>query len=91
MHTRKLTVPVLVLTAALASACSSPEAPPLRAATDTAAPATWILFQQDAGSRQEVALVRADGTDLHAPLHDLGTGHQTNPDWSPDGTRSCSR
>ncbi len=87
MHTRKLAVPVLVLTAALASACSSPEAPPLRAATDTAAPATWILFQQDAGSRQEVALVRADGTDLHAPLHDLGSGHQTNPDWSPDGTR----
>ena len=87
MPTRKLTVPVLVLTAALASACSAPTAPPGRAAAGTAAPAPWILFQQDAGTRQEVALVRADGTDLHAPLHDLGTGHQSNPDWSPDGTR----
>ena len=34
-----------------------------------------------------MGLIRADGTDRIAPLHDLGTGHQTNPDWSPDGTQ----
>ncbi len=87
MPIRKLVVPAVVLTAALAAACSSGAAPAQPAGADRPAPSPWILFQQSAGTREEVALVRADGTDLHAPLHDLGTGHQTNPDWSPDGTR----
>jgi len=81
MRTRKLTVPALLATVVLVSACSAGHAPL------EAAPAPWILFQQDDGARQEVAVVRADGTGRTAPLHDLGEGHQTNPDWSPDGTR----
>ena len=84
MTISRLTVPALVLTAGRASACTGAGTPPAHVTVD---PAPWVLFQQDAGARQEVALVRADGSDLHAPLHDLGTSHQTNPDWSPDGTR----
>ena len=42
---------------------------------------------QVAEERFEVALIRTDGTDRTAPLHDLAGGHQTNPDWSPDGKR----
>jgi len=87
MSTRSLTAAALVVTAILASSCSSETTPPERAATAPVDAAPWLLFQQDAGSRYEVALVRADGTDRVAPLHDLGTGHQTNPDWSPDGSR----
>jgi len=75
----------LVVTAVLASSCSSEPTPLARATTVPVDAAPWILFQQDAGSRYEVALVRADGTDRTAPLHDLGTHHQSNPDWSPDG------
>jgi Tol biopolymer transport system component len=85
MSTRSLTAAALVVTAILASTCSSEPTPPELAATVPVDAAPWILFQQDAGSRYEVALVRADGTDRVAPLHDLGTGNQTNPDWSPDG------
>ena len=77
------------VTAVLVSACSGAGQAPARrsAATSVSAsdPAPWVLFQQDAGDRQEVALIRADGSDRNAPLHDLAGGHQSNPDWSPDG------
>ena len=93
MHTSKFRGRALVVGAALvvtttfASACSGESQKPDHGAAEIPEPAPWILYQQDAGGRVEVALVRADGTDRTAPLHDLGTGHQTNPDWSPDGTR----
>src|SRR6188472_977392 len=87
MPIRSLIAAALVVTAVLASSCSSEPTQLARAATVPVDAAPWILFQQDAGSRYEVALVRADGTDRVAPLHDLGTGHQTNPDWSPAGSR----
>ena len=76
----------LVMTTTLVSGCSreSPEPAPTPSSPPEAAP--WVLFQQDA-ERVEVAMVRADGSDRMAPLHDLGTGHQSNPDWSPDGKR----
>ena len=87
MRKRKLTVPAVVATAVLVSACSAGQPRLEHAARAAAAPAPWVLFQQDAGDRQEVALVRTDGSGRTAPLHDLGTGHQTNPDWSPDGSQ----
>jgi Tol biopolymer transport system component len=77
----------LAVTIAVASACSGQDPRPVRAAETSLAPAPWVLFQQDAGERLEVALVRTDGTDLTAPLRDLAGGNQTNPDWSPDGRR----
>lgn len=74
----------LAMTTAFTSACSVADPlPPV--ALGTPAPSGWILFQQDAGTRQEVALIRADGSGRTALVHDLGEGHQTNPDWSPDG------
>ena len=83
----------LVVTTALASACSGQSQQPDTVNTEpaepgpAALPAPWVLFQQDAGERLEVALIRTDGTDLTAPLRNLSGGHQTNPDWSPDGER----
>jgi Tol biopolymer transport system component len=66
-------------------------------AASTAAPPTtaiavgpgeeWIAYTRDAGIRTEVYLVRADGTGAHAVAHDLAGLNQTNPDWSPDGSR----
>ena len=51
----------------------------------SAEPAPWVLFQQDAGERHEVALVRP--TAPTAPLRSTTCGgNQTNPDWSPDGS-----
>jgi dipeptidyl aminopeptidase/acylaminoacyl peptidase len=83
----------LVVTTTLAAGCTGESGAPgdvvaqSAAPSDRGAPAPWVLFQQDAGARYEVAMIRADGADRIAPLHDLAGGHQTNPDWSPDGRR----
>ncbi len=87
MHLSKITCAALVVTTTLVSACTAARQDPAVEAAEPRDPAPWVLFQQDAGERQEVGLVRADGTDRNAPLHDVGAGHQTNPDWSPDGTQ----
>jgi Tol biopolymer transport system component len=87
MSIRTLTAATTCVTAALASSCSSAGTPPEHTNEAPVVSAPWILFQQDAGSRQEVAMIRVDGSDRTAPLHDFGTGHQSNPDWSPDGTQ----
>jgi len=84
---RALVGAALAMTIAAASACSGQDPSPARAAEASLEPAPWVLFQQDAGNRLEVALVRTDGADLTAPLHDLAGGNQMNPDWSPDGRR----
>ena len=86
MTMTKTTLAGVAVATLLASACSPPRAPKA-VAPETVTATSWVLFQQDSGTRQEVAVVRADGSGLQAPLHDLGTGHQSNPDWSPDGTR----
>ncbi len=94
MHILELRARALVVGAALVvvttlpSGCSSEGEPP--AATPdrhTFAASPRIVFQQDGGARFEVALVRQDGSGRVAPLAALGDGHQTNPDWSPDGER----
>jgi len=46
----------------------------------------WIAFQQFTG-KSTVMLVRPDGSGLHSPTADVPGGDQTNPDWSPDGSR----
>jgi Tol biopolymer transport system component len=90
MHTKKIrgralvVGAALVLTTTLAPGCSA-SSPTGFTAASSAEPSPWLLFQQDAGDRQEIALIRLDGTGRTAPLHDLAGGHQTNPDWSPDG------
>ena len=84
---RLLTWVALLVTTTITSACSGESQEPDHVASGPPGPAPWILYQQDTGDRVEVALVRADGTDRSAPLHDLGMGDQTNPDWSPDGSR----
>ncbi len=46
-----------------------------------------ILFQRDGLDRTEIALVRRDGTGEVALVPSLPGSDQTNPDWSPDGSR----
>ncbi|HEX5828727.1 MAG TPA: hypothetical protein VFY23_14465 [Candidatus Limnocylindrales bacterium] len=46
----------------------------------------WIAFQQFLG-KSAVMLVRPDGSGLHSPTRTVPGGDQTNPDWSPDGSR----
>jgi Tol biopolymer transport system component len=55
---------------------------------DTAAQPTpdWLTYQTDT-SPTEVRVVRADGTADASPTADVPGDDQTNPDWSPDGTR----
>jgi Tol biopolymer transport system component len=45
------------------------------------------VYQDDEGGVQKVFLVRPDGSGRHALAPTIGNGHQTNPDWSPDGGR----
>ena len=47
---------------------------------------SWIAYQQD-GERSLIALIRPDGTGQHVVAATIPGGHQTNPDWSPDGNR----
>ena len=46
-----------------------------------------LLFQRADTRRNHVAWVGLDGSYESAPLAEFGDGAQTNPDWSPDGTR----
>jgi dipeptidyl aminopeptidase/acylaminoacyl peptidase len=64
--------------------------------TDAAGPATTaehsdppplVLFQAEGPTHLLVATARADGSEVTFPLEDLPGGDQTNPDWSPDGSR----
>ncbi len=43
----------------------------------------WMAFQGDTG----IGVVRTDGTDARWPAEAVPSLRQTNPDWSPDGTR----
>jgi hypothetical protein len=55
-----------------------------------AVPATgepWIVYQEFTGRREEIFIVRPDGSDAHSIAADLPGRDQTNPDWSPDGER----
>ena len=45
-----------------------------------------VLFQAQ-GEHSVVALAELDGSHVTYPLDDLPGGNQTNPDWSPDGSR----
>src|SRR5690242_5828659 len=47
----------------------------------------WFAYQESVDDRQQVFLIRPDGTGRHPLASDLGAGHQTNPDWSPAGDR----
>ena len=53
----------------------------------SAASREWILYEADQGHLLDIILVRRDGSDMHAVAPDVPGGDQTNPDWSPDGTR----
>jgi Tol biopolymer transport system component len=66
---------------AAAPASTSPSSAPAVGTDDP-----WIVFQQFK-DRSTVTLVRPDGTGLHIPTRDVPGGDQTNPDWSPDGSR----
>ena len=81
----------------LATSSPDPTAPPtaVASASPSAVPSVapvvgarepWIVLQQFPGI-STVFLVRPDGTDLHSPTDDVPGGAQTNPDWSPDGSR----
>src|SRR5262245_49496928 len=64
---------------------------PTVAATPSALPVVgagepWIAFQQFT-TKFEVALARPDGSGLYSPTGAVPGGHQTNPDWSPDGSQ----
>lgn len=77
----------MVLTAVatvLAFGCSSTASPPEPAEEQGAGPR--VLFQVQ-GKHALVALSDLDGSNVAYPLRRLPGGDQTNPDWSPDGTR----
>ncbi|MBF4764389.1 PD40 domain-containing protein [Nocardioides islandensis] len=79
---------VLVLTTTILAACSGAQTPSAAAAPPPDPDhGPWVLFQQRGATRTEVALVRSDGTDLNAPVADVGRGFQSNPDWDPSGRR----
>jgi Tol biopolymer transport system component len=75
----------IALLSVVLTACGGVDAAPAPTATPEADHGPWVLFQQDAGARYEVAMVHADGTGLVAPVSEVGHGHQTNPDWDPSG------
>ena len=79
-----------VLTTAVAAlalaGCSADGSAP----TDTAPAAASqprILFQGMGSEHLLLGVARLDGSDVTYPLEDLPGGHQTNPEWSPDGTQ----
>jgi len=88
-------VPMLALTSASCHGAGpepDPATAPAPTSTATASPTEsptepTILFQRNGTRRPHVAWVSRDGSGESAPLTDFGTGAQTNPDWSPDGTR----
>jgi Tol biopolymer transport system component len=47
----------------------------------------WIVYQHGTGLREEVYVVRPNGSGAHSLAHQLDGSNQTNPDWSPDGSR----
>lgn len=52
----------------------------------SSAPVDWLTYQADT-SPAEVHVVRTDGTENSSPTGDVPGLDETNPDWSPDGTR----
>lgn len=46
-----------------------------------------VLFQGRGATHLLVGVAGLDGSDITYPLEDLPGGDQTNPDWSPDGSR----
>jgi len=84
----------LALAAALAvsvTGCRSDDPDPATALAPSPTiedvPGQDILFQREGTKRYHVAWVAPDGSGEEGALPDFGDGHQTNPDWSPDGTR----
>lgn len=81
--------------AASGTSTPSPSIEPPKSATtdvqpDEAPPAPgepWIVYQEFTGRRAEIFIVRPDGSGAHSLTADVPGGHQTNPDWSPDGQR----
>ncbi len=76
-----------------ASTTASPTTAPAPTTTNTppstnVAPSAepWMVIQVDGTSRIELAVLDEDGNQLARPGRDVPGGHQTNPDWSPDGT-----
>ncbi len=47
----------------------------------------WIVYQEFTGRRQEIFIVRPDGSDAHSIAAEVPGLNQLNPDWSPDGQR----
>ena len=81
------TYALMTAVAALVLAGCSAE---VSAPTDTApaaVPQPRILFQGMGSEHLLLGVARLDGTDVTYPLEDLPGGHQTNPEWSPDGSQ----
>ncbi len=76
--------------AASGASATSGSTVPSATAPMTAPPAAgedWLALQSERDGRTEVQLVRSDGTGVFWPGARVPGGDQTNPDWSPDGTR----
>lgn len=74
---------------ALLAACTTDAAEPASttAAAEPAAPHPLVLFQAMGPTHLLAGTARMDGSGVEFPLEDLPGGDQTNPDWSPDGSR----
>lgn len=47
----------------------------------------WYAYQEWVAELAQIFLVRPDGSGRHPLAQGVAAGHQTNPDWSPDGDR----
>jgi Tol biopolymer transport system component len=47
----------------------------------------WLAYQEEFDGLQQIFLVRHDGGGRHQLAPGVAMGHQSNPDWSPDGQR----
>jgi Tol biopolymer transport system component len=81
------TVGILLLTSGVLGAAGDGSAAARPDSTHRGNVAVDILYQRFGENRLEVGLVRSDGTEDHALVPAVPGGHQTNPDWAPDGQR----
>jgi Tol biopolymer transport system component len=96
---RAFTATSAILLATVLTSCSTgDDATPTAASTAARAPTAstslpepshggWIAHQESTGTREEVFVVRTDGSDAHSLTSAVPGINLTNPDWSPDGRR----
>lgn len=84
--TRRTHVLTTAAAALVLAGCSSQGEVQLEPASSTPVQSR-VLFQGNGPDHLLVGVANLDGSDITYPLAGLPGGHQTNPDWSPDGSQ----